>query len=227
MNFKQCEEIPTAACLAMEYVFSHDAQGTTALEATRLVAKMLKDVHYRVQPQVLQTFTSLPLRIHLDEAQAAKLAAAANAKKRKRNQEEAEIESELKEGSSSVDKIVLARAQSDTLQAVTLTYFAILKSSKLHSDVYIRNLLPTVLEGLAKICHLIHFETVLDLLQVFTTLLQRVDELSLEASLQCILTAFSTLQGPGRELKIDQKEYIVPLYSQLQRWACVIVVLYI
>ena len=66
--------------------------------------------------------------------------------------QEAEIESELKEGSSSVDKIVLARAQSDTLQAVTLTYFAILKSERLHSDVYIRNLLPTVLEGLAKIC---------------------------------------------------------------------------
>jgi hypothetical protein len=44
-----------------------------------------------------------------------------------------------------------------------------------------------------------------------------VDELSLEASLQCILTAFSILQGPGRELKIDQKEYITPLYSQLPR----------
>jgi nucleolar complex protein 3 len=218
MNLKKCEEIRTAACRAIAHVFQHDAQGTCALEATRLVAKMVKDVDYRVvDPQVLQTFTSLPLRIHLDEAEAAKLAAAANAKKRKRNKQEAEIESELKEASSSVDKIILARAQSDTLQAVTLTYFAILKSERLHTDVYMRQLLPTVLEGLAKFAHFIHFDTVLDLLQVFQTLLQRVDELSLEASLQCILTAFSTLQGPGRELKIDQKEYITPLYSQLPR----------
>lgn len=217
MNLKKCEEIRAAACRAVAHVFQHDAQGTCALEATRLVAKMVKDVRYRVEPQVLQTFTSLPLRIHLDEAEAAKLAAAANAKKRKRNRQEAEIESELKEASSSVDKIILARAQSDTLQAVTLTYFAILKSERLHTDVSMRRLLPTVLEGLAKFAHFIHFDTVLDLLQVFQTLLQRVDELSLEASLQCILTAFSILQGPGRELKIDQKEYITPLYSQLPR----------
>jgi nucleolar complex protein 3 len=152
----------------------------------------------------------------LDEAQAAKLAAAANAKKRKRNKEEAEIESELKEGSSSVDKIVLARAQSDTLQAVTLVYFAILKSD--HCD---SNLLPSALEGLAKFAHLINFETVVDLLEVLKTLLKRVDDLSLDASLQCILTAFQTLEGPGRELKIDQKEYITPLYSQLPRYVAV------
>ena len=86
MNFKQCEEIRTAACLAMATRRFTRCPRHVALEATRLVAKMVKDVHYRVQPQVLQTFTSLPLRIHLDEAQAAKLAAAANAKKRKRNQ---------------------------------------------------------------------------------------------------------------------------------------------
>mmetsp|Transcript_2935 Transcript_2935/g.3335 ORF Transcript_2935/g.3335 Transcript_2935/m.3335 type:complete len:249 (-) Transcript_2935:133-879(-) len=60
-------------------------------------------------------------------------------------------------------------------------------------------------------------DTVLDLLEVLKDMLKRVDELPLDASLNCILTAFQTLQGPGRELKIDQKEYITPLYSQLKR----------
>lgn len=220
MNNKQCVEVGDACCDAVTCVFQHDAQGDIALEATRLVAKMCKERNFNVRPAVLQTFLSLPLRVHSDEAQAAKLAAAAQAKKRKRNKEEAEIESELKEGSTSVDKILLARSQSDTLQAVTLTYFRILKSDDLQTST-ISELLPPALEGLAKFAHLINFETVVDLLEVLKTLLKRVDELPLEASLNCILTAFSTLQGPGRELKIDVKEYITPLYTQLPRYVTI------
>ena len=216
MNNKRCEEVGDACCSAIAYVFQNDVQGDVALEATRLVAKMAKERNFRVRPAVLRTFVSLPLRVHIDEAQAAKLAAAANAKKRKRNREEAEIQNEMKEGSSSVDKIVLARSQSDMLQAVTLIYFRILKSDDLTTE-HIAELLPPALEGLAKFAHLINLETVVDLLAVLKTLLKRVDELPLDASLNCILTAFQTLQGPGREMKIDQKEYITPLYSQLPR----------
>jgi len=217
MNNKQCQQVGDACCNSVAYVLKNDAQGDVALEATRLVAKMIRDCNFRVRSAVLRTFVSLPLRVHIDEAQAAKLAAAANAKKRKRNREEASIENEMKEGSSSVDKIVLARSQSDTLQAVTVTYFRILKSTDLTTE-HIAELLPPALEGLAKFAHLINFETVVDLLGVLKTLLKRVDELPLDASLNCILTAFQTLQGPGREMKIDQKEYITPLYSQLPRY---------
>jgi nucleolar complex protein 3 len=93
-----------------------------------------------------------------------------------------------------------------------LTYFRILKSDNLTSE-----LLSPALEGLAKFAHLINYETVIDLLSVLKTLLKKVDDLPLDASLNCILTAFQTLQGPGREMKIDQKEYITPLYTQLPR----------
>jgi len=48
-------------------------------------------------------------------------------------------------------------------------------------------------------------------------LLANVDKLPLDAALNCVLTAFQTLQGPGKELQIDQKEYVVPLYAQLPR----------
>jgi nucleolar complex protein 3 len=216
MNNRECEEVADACCAAVEHLFANDPQGEIALEAARLVAKLTKDRHFRVRPAVLRTFLALPLRVHVDEAEAAKLAAAANAKKRKRNREEAEIEKEIQEGSSAVDKIVLARCQSETLQVVTLTYFRILKSEDLSTD-HIAELLPPALEGLAKFAHLINIDTVTDVLAVLKTLLKRVDDLPLDASLNCILTAFQTLQGPGRELKIDQKEYITPLYSQLPR----------
>ena len=208
-------EVSEACCGAVEYVFANDAQGEVALEAARLVCKIVRDRKFKVSPRVLKTFSSLPLRVHVDEAQAAKLASAANAKKRKRgNRDEAEIEAELREGEGRIDKILLARSQSDTLQAVTVTYFQILKSDNVAN---VAALLPTALEGLARIAHLINMDTVLDLLEVLKTMLKKVDAMPLDASLSCILCAFSTLQGPGRELKIDQKEYITPLYSQLSR----------
>lgn len=218
MNNRKCEEIGDACCEAVQHIFATDSQGEVALEAARLVAKLAKDKQFKIRAAVLRTFVSLPLRVHVDEAQAAKLATAANAKKRKRNREEADIESEMREGSAEVDKILLARYQSDTLQAVTMTYFRILKSDDLNAE-NIAELLPPALEGLAKFAHLINMDTVMDLLEVLKTLLKKVDSLPLDAALNCILTSFQTLQGPGRELKIDQKEYITPLYSQLARLA--------
>lgn len=214
MNNRQSEKIGDSCCQAVEHVFQKDAQGEVSMEAARLVAKLIKEYKGSLRPAVVRTFVKLPLRVHVDEAQAAKLASRANAKKRKRDKELSEIESDLKEGSGTVDKIVLARCQSETLQSVVLTYFRILKNP----DAKIRKeLLPVALEGLAKFVHLINIDTVVDLLDVLKELLADVGTMPLEASLNCALTAFQALQGPGREMQIDQKEYITPLYSQLAR----------
>ena len=214
MNNRQCDQVSNACCQAVEHVFEKDTQGEVAMETARLVAKVVKEYRGALRPGVVRCFAKLPLRVHVDEAQAAKLAAAANKKKRKSDRELADIESELKEGSGTVDKIVLARCQSETLQSVIITYFRILKSTDAKSR---HELLPAALEGLAKFSHLINIDTVVDLLGVLKELLQQVDSFPLEASLNCVLTAFQTLEGPGREMQIDQKEYITPLYSQLAR----------
>lgn len=214
MNHRYCDQVSEACCDAVGFVFEKDTQGEVAMETARLVAKLVKDYKGALRPGVVRTFVRLPLRVHVDEAEAAKLAAAANAKKRKRDRELAEIESELQESSGTVDKILLARCQSEMLQSVILTYFRILKSpdSKTRQE-----LLPVALEGLAKFAHLINIDTVVDLLDILKQLLLQVDRLPLAAALNCVLTAFQTLQGPGREMQIDQKEYITPLYSQLAR----------
>ena len=213
MNYRLSDKVSEECCKAIEYIFEKDTQGEVAMEAARMVAKLIKDYKGTIKPGLVKTFLKLPLRVHVDEAQAAKLATAANAKKRKRDRELAEIEAELKESSGEVDKILLARCQSETLQSVVLSYFRILKSP----DSGARNLLlPVALEGLAKFAHLINMDTVVDLLDVLKQLL--LDEnLPLEATLNCVLTAFETLQGPGREMQIDVKEYITPLYAQIAR----------
>ena len=214
MNNRQCDQVSNACCQAVEFVFEKDTQGEVAMETARLVARVVKEYRGVLRSGIVRSFVKLPLRVHVDEAQAAKLAAAANSKKRKKDRELADIESELKEGSGTVDKIILARCQSETLQSVILTYFRILKSTDTKSR---HDLLPAALEGLAKFSHLINIDTVVDLLDVLKELLAQVDSLPIEASLNCVLTAFQTLEGPGREMQIDQKEYIAPLYSQLTR----------
>mmetsp|Transcript_26392 Transcript_26392/g.29629 ORF Transcript_26392/g.29629 Transcript_26392/m.29629 type:complete len:631 (-) Transcript_26392:84-1976(-) len=214
MNNRHCDQVSNACCQAVEFVFEKDSQGEVSMETARLVAKLVKEYRGALRPGVVRSFIKLPLRVHVDEAQAAKLAAAANAKKRRKDKELAEIESELQEGSGTVDKIILARCQSETLQSIILTYFRILKSTDTKSR---HLLLPVALEGLAKFSHLINIDTVVDLLDVLKELLVEVDNLPLEASLNCVLTAFQTLEGPGREMQIDQKEYITPLYSQIPR----------
>lgn len=210
------ESVRMACCGAIEHVFANDIQGDVSLEASRQVAKMIKDRGLHSDPAVLKTFLSLPLRVHADEAEAAKLAQKVNAKKRKRDKETANIESELREGQATVDKITLARNQSDILQSVVLTYFRVLKSDNLKAQS-VQRLLPVALEGLAKFAHLINIDTVQDLLDIMKILLKQIDCLPVAAAMNCILTAFSTLQGPGREMPIDQKEYIAPLYSQISR----------
>ena len=217
MNSK-CEEVRASCCDAVKDVFVKDTQGDVSLEIVQAISTMIKNRGYQVNADVIRTFLSLPLRVHEDEAEAAKIHEKAQKKKRKRDQERAAIEDELKEGSANVDKTLLARAQAESLQAVVLTYFRILKSRT--DGRKTTHLLSSSLEGLAKFSHLINIDTVEDLLVHLKELLADVETLSLDAALNCILTAFSALQGPGRELQIDQKEYVAPLYGQLTR--CVV-----
>mmetsp|Transcript_4308 Transcript_4308/g.8251 ORF Transcript_4308/g.8251 Transcript_4308/m.8251 type:complete len:645 (-) Transcript_4308:2532-4466(-) len=233
MNHRSCEEVSNACCNAVSHIFKNDRQGEIALEAAKAISKMVKERYDKgvgagltIRPALVRTFLSLPLRVHEDEAQAAKLAEQAKAKKRKKDQESGAIEDDLKEADATVDKIVLARSQAETLHVVTLTYFRILKGvnvvtiyekGKKKNIDFATSLLAPALEGLAKFAHLINFDTVKDVLAVLKSLLKTVDTLPLDAALNCILTSFQTLQGPGRELQIDQKEYISPLYNQLPR----------
>ena len=221
MNHKQCTEVSTACCQTIQHLFQQDGQGEIALEASKCIAKLIRTAPNTINPQVIRTFLSIPLRVHADEAEAAKLAAATHKKKKRKQHDNTDgdvaddaIERDLKDGNAGVDKIVLARCQSETLHTITLTYFRIVKEKT--NQV---SLLAPALEGLAKFSHLINIDTVMDMLHVLKQLLQdRADTLTLEASLQCILTAFQTLQGPGRELQVDEKEYIAPLYPLLPRY---------
>lgn len=109
----------------------------------------------------------------------AKLATKLKNKQRKGSQQQKdllEIEKELKEGDASIDKIDLAKNQSDMLHCVSVSYFRILKDccvtvggtdaeksdgygkKKSGSGGIVDDLLPVCLRGLAKFSHLIHVD---------------------------------------------------------------------
>jgi len=270
MNYKSVEEVSTACCKTISHIFQNDEQGEVAQETTKLLCKTITNrfshgagssAASSLNPTIFQTFLSLPLRVHVDEAQAVKIAEAAKAKMKKKEggEEMDEIERDMKEGDATVDKLVLARSQTDTLHSLTLVYFQILKQVEAYLAQYkldygdddddidesngdkrrasqhskkqqsmnsasLRNrlssitaVLTPVLQGIAKFSHLINFDVVADLMKVLKRLLQQVELLPLEVALNCILTSLRTLEGAGRELPVDQKEYLIPLYNQLPR----------
>ena len=241
-NHRTSEEVRSSCCNALSTLFSKDVQGEASLEAVKLMAKMIKQQSTNnnnnqgsklIHPDLLNTWLSLPLRVHEDEAMAANLASAAKAKRAKRSQqgmEDMEIEKELKEGEATLDKMELAKNQADCLHLMTLTYFRILKlvaaghqgnyegSNRKLDDGVATELLPCALRGLAKFSHLIHMDAVVDLLAVLKELLTNDSSslLQTDAAIHCILCALKTLRGPGRDtLPVDPKEYLIPLYNRL------------
>lgn len=74
--------------------------------------------------------------------------------------DEDDIKAGLKEAEARADPVLRARCQVDALQEVTVLYFRVLKQT-----VGRPVLLPVVLEGLAKIAHLINLETVQDVIE--------------------------------------------------------------
>ena len=255
-NHRTSEEVRISCCNALSTMFTKDVQGEASLEAVRFMAKMIKQQSSSpsspssstsIHPDLVNTWLSLPLRVHEDEAMAAKLASAAKSKKAKKSQEykdTLDIEKEMKEGEASVDKIELAKNQADTLHAVTITYFRILKlvvaNTTSSQEENVDNttttsqsqqrkktinassseilLLPCALRGLAKFSHLIHLDAMVNLLAVLKDLLKNVSSLPTEAATHCILCALKTLRGSGREtLPVDPKEYLIPLYNLLPR----------
>lgn len=251
-NRRSSGEVRSACCDALSAMFASDVAGDSSLEAVRMMSRMIKErgssSGSAMHPDALNTWLSLPLRVHEDEAAAARLASAAKARLAKKSQaarDGLEIEREMRDGEATVDRIEVAKNQADTLHAITLAYFRVLKS--VSSGVVRREgedgddaatvggdgtkasgdrstsppelpLLPCALRGLAKFSHLIHLDAVVDLLAVLRDLLKSASSLPPDVAINCILCALKTLRGPGREaLPVDPKEYLIPLYNILPR----------
>ncbi|GHJ84066.1 hypothetical protein NliqN6_0468 [Naganishia liquefaciens] len=162
-------------------VFRNDATATTSAVLLRLLARMIKERHYNVNPNVLTCLLHLRLRTELgldadgksrlkskgkgreEEKQKAKSEIRQkwmNKNRRKAEKEKKEVEKELEEAEAEVDKEERSKVQTETLKNLFVLYFSILKQPKRSP------MLPAAMEGIAKFAHLVNIEFFRDLLAV-------------------------------------------------------------
>lgn len=214
-DFVKCRE-------TIETLFRDDDDGTPSLDATSLLAKMMKGRGYRVDESVLNTFLHLRLLsefsgkgstnhiekgYHSDEerTKAKEKRVFRTKKERKQLKERKIVEKEMKQADATVSHEDRERMQSETLKLVFVTYFRILK-------IRSPSLMGAVLEGLARYAHLINQDFFGDLLEALKDLIGHAEtgddletvvpeedeeftrNLTREALL-CIITAFALLEG--------------------------------
>ncbi|OQR87805.1 nucleolar complex protein 3 [Achlya hypogyna] len=204
--------IQRPTCEAFEVVFKADKTGVAALEIVRQMSNYVKKRNHRVTERMIRTLLAMPLDVTMEAGEIARKVAKSSRKKRRRQQQEGDtIATGLKEAEAVVDKSERDKTQADILHELVLIYFRILKNSTYSPAM------PAVLEGLTKFAYLINLEIMIDLMKVLKTLL-REDILPLQSAFHAVLTGIKTLQGPGAELKVDDKEFVDVLYKLLLRF---------
>jgi len=229
--FETSSQLAESCYQALVGLFKADQQGETMLDTVKAVTKAVttrlkggKKGAMRAE-RAVRCLQAVPLRITEDQGIIAKKKArnkAKRLKKEKKSERAAREEDgpddlsfiggarENEEGRASADPVVRAACQAQALQEITLLYFRILK------QVPPSVLLPVALEGLALVAHLINLDTVEDLMAVLQE--QVYDSrLSVKAVLQCVCTALQTLQGPGQELQVDDKAFVLRLYQLMPK----------
>ncbi|OQR88639.1 nucleolar complex protein 3, partial [Thraustotheca clavata] len=204
--------IQRPTCEAFEVVFKADKTGVAPLEIVKQISNYVKKRHHRVSERMIKTLLAMPLDVTMEAGEIARKMAKSSRKKRRRLQQEGDtIATGLKEAEAVVDKSERDKTQADILHELVLIYFRILKNSTYSPAM------PAVLEGLTKFAYLINLDIMIDLMKVLKTLLKE-DILPLQSAFHAVLTGIKTLQGPGAELKVDDKEFVDHLYRLLLRF---------
>ncbi|WVW86217.1 hypothetical protein I302_108259 [Kwoniella bestiolae CBS 10118] len=175
-------------------VFKEDISGVHAQTLVTLIARMIKERHFQVNPNVLTCLLHLRLRNELDQMKRGKNAKGGSGDKkqddikgkkfkseirkkwatknqRKKEKEMKEVEKEMKEAEAEVDKEEVAQIQTETLKNLFVLYFSILKSPTRTP------LLPAALEGISAYAHFINIDFFRDLLAVLRKIINDQEDI--------------------------------------------------
>lgn len=201
------------ACEAFEVVYKSDKSCVASSDIVKQISSYVRQKEHRVKQEIIRTFLAMPLEVTMEQGEEARKRAKSDRKKRRRQQNDGDsIGSGLKEAEAVVDKSEREKTQGDILHELVLIYFRILKQATYSTAM------PAVLEGLAKFAFLINLDIMIDLLKVLKAVLKQ-DVLPLSSALQAVLTGLKTLQGPGQELMVDEKEFVDILYRLLRKFS--------
>ncbi|TMW66397.1 hypothetical protein Poli38472_004162 [Pythium oligandrum] len=205
--------IRAAACEAFEAVYQSDKTCVATLDIVKQISSYVRQKEHRVKCEIIQTFLKMPLEVTMEQGEASRKKAKADRKKRRKLHNDGDnIAAGLKEAEAVVDRSEREKTQADILHELVLIYFRILKQATYSTAM------PAVLEGLSKFAFLINLEIMIDLLKVLKAVLKE-GILPLASAFQAVLTGLRTLQGPGQELMVDDKEFVDILYTLLRRFS--------
>lgn len=215
-------EVHSVACTALEGLFEKDKEWDASLEAVKAMGGVLSERKSKIgtiPESFLKTLWRLQLHVRAEDAKDLKKQAKKEKRKRKRAGTD-DVATKMLESNSQHDKLVRDKMQAQCLHEVLLLYFRILKGK-----IGFR-LLPTALEGLSRVSHLINTDTVEDLVAIMRDLLDNPASVPpQEVRLRCLLCAFRTLNGPGETLGLDMDfftssllQLLRELQSDFQRW---------
>ena len=100
-----------------------------------------------------------------------------------------------------------------SLRGIFLTYFRVIKTAQKSP------LLPVVLQGIARWCHLLNVDFMFEIVGALLKLLQQ-GSLPLQSALYCAITAFQALRNAGDVFRIDLSAYYHFVYSRFMQLIC-------
>lgn len=223
------ERVRELAYKGITSLFQSDVSGDVTLEVVRILARIIQNKNGRVAATVVKSFVSLPLsqEIIQPDFKAPSASSVAKGKKAKKKQLEKDmrrfkvsenfdkhLENDMRSTSGEVSIEHKRKSQTEVLTCVMTCYFRIIKHHRA------ANVLPEVLEGLAKFANLVNLELVLDLIACLQKMLlpdpdSTAPPLSLSSSLHCMLTVFQVLKIHGSALSVDVKDFYTALYEIL------------
>jgi nucleolar complex protein 3 len=203
---------------SFERLFMVDQAGDTTLEVVKRLSMLVVKRQGRIQKELVEAFSFVPLNREV-AAHGYDSAKSQTAKTKKNdlrkygidNDFEKTLERDAKMAEAEVSLEHMSRTAVATISQVFIAYFRILKTFQTP------DLLPYVLEGLAKFAHLINLEMILDLMELLKKLIDPRSSFVMDTQslLHCVYTCFRVLVGKGAQLTIDIKDFYNHLYKRM------------
>jgi len=211
------------ASSSIAQVFENDRTGQTSLEIMFYLDKILVSKAFTVHSCCLKTFLSLPItevnyekirEYQIKEKKARRMKKRQNSKfesnvRKKASKIEEKWVRELEELNLKEDKDRINFVHGKIIGLVFACYFRVLKRVTNSKN------LEVVLEGVAKLGHLIGVEFYDDLLVLIKDILKRLD-LNYKQRLHCVLSVFRLMSGCDMEfVNVDLQQFYSYLYESL------------
>jgi len=213
-------ELRTPVCASVRKVFKADKAGERSLEIVTELARIAKAQPSAIQTEMLQTFLALPLNTKMDDADLEQYEAKIEDRKKKRIKKnkraqiaaERQLQYDMKATAAEADAAKKRRTQTATLRLVFTVYFRILKNSPE------AELLPAVLQGIAKFAHLINVDFINDLMVCLEVCMTDAS-ISLAGRLAGCLAVLRFVHSQGSIFNTDLKDVHTHLFNLIKELA--------